>query len=87
MRPAGNPAPEKGQEKVRLERFLGILVHFAFFFSENLKHPNVDMLESVSPHHLGDAKAGHLNPSTVMAVKAKTVERDQQPQIDTGDPH
>lgn len=38
-------------------------------------------------HHLGRAEAGHLNVSAVMAVEMKTVERGQQPQIDTGDPH
>lgn len=38
-------------------------------------------------HHLGAAEAGHLNASAVMAVEMKAVERGQQPQIDTGDPH
>ncbi len=38
-------------------------------------------------HHLGGAEARHLNASVVMAVEVKAVERGQQPQIDTGDPH
>lgn len=38
-------------------------------------------------HHLGGAEAGHSNASAVMAVEVKAVERGQQPQIDTGDPH
>lgn len=38
-------------------------------------------------HHLGGAEARHSNVSAVMAVEVKTVERGQQPQINTGDPH
>lgn len=38
-------------------------------------------------HHLGGAEAGHLNSSVVMAVEMKAIERGQQPQIDTWNPH
>lgn len=38
-------------------------------------------------HHFCGAKAGHVNASTVMAVEVKAIERGQQPQIDTGNPH
>lgn len=38
-------------------------------------------------HHFGGAEAGHSYTSAVMAVEVKAVERGQQPQINTGDPH
>ena len=41
----------------------------------------------VKSHHLKGAEAGHLNPSTVMAVEVEAVERGQKPQVDTGNPH
>lgn len=38
-------------------------------------------------HHFCHAEAGHADPSGVMTVQVKTVERHQQPQVDAWYPH
>lgn len=98
-RRAGSPTPEQDRKVIGdwLEKLSGsasaVLFILGILLGKTNRHFSLvsafiwPAKVCVKSHHLGSAEARHLNASVVMAVEVKAVERGQQPQIDTGDPH